>query len=113
MINKGKGLKPPKIYEYDFGDGWEHEVVVLAIESPKTKGLYPALIDGARNCPPEDCGGPMGFGELMEIVRRKRLGHSLEIDEEERLEWLGDEYDPEAFDLDEANGRMATYFKMS
>lgn len=100
-------------YEYDFGDGWEHEIVVVEIGPPKTTGLYPAVIDGARNCPPEDCGGPFAYQELMEIVSRKRQGISLDSDEEARLEWLGDAYDPEAFDLDEANSRMASYSKLS
>jgi hypothetical protein len=100
-------------YEYDFGDGWEHEIVVLEIGPPKIKGLYPAVIDGARNCPPEDCGGPFGYGDLMEIVRRKRHGIELESEEEERLEWLGADYDAEAFDLYEANGRMASFSKLS
>ena len=100
-------------YDYDFGDGWEHEIVVLEIGTPKAKGLYPAVIDGARTCPPEDCGGPFGYQDLMKILQRKRQGILLESEEEERLEWLGDDYDPEAFDLDEANGRMATYSKLS
>jgi hypothetical protein len=100
------------IYEYDFGDSWEHEVVLLKIGPPKVKGLYPAVIDGARNCPPEDCGGPMGYEELMGIAHRKRQGIALDDDEQHRIEWLG-EYDPEAFDLDKSNGRMATYDKLS
>ena len=100
------------IYEYDFGDSWEHEVVLLKIEPPKVKGLYPAVIDGARNCPPEDCGGPFGYEELMGIAQRKRQGIALDEDEQDRIEWLGD-YDPEAFDLDKSNGRMATYDKLS
>jgi len=100
-------------YEYDFGDGWEHEIVVVEIGPPKTKGLYPAVIDGARNCPPEDCGGPFGYQELMELVLRKRQRIPLESDEEEWVEWLGDDYDPEAFDLDKANIRIASYGKLS
>jgi hypothetical protein len=49
----------------------------------------------------------------MKIIQMRRQGISLESDEKERLEWLGDDYDPEAFDLDEANERMATYSKLS
>jgi hypothetical protein len=101
------------IYEYDFGDGWEHEIVVSRIGNPSTKGLYPAVIDGARNCPPEDCGGPWNYEEIMKIIQRRRQGIALEIEEEERLEWLGEDYDPEAFDLYEANGRMAIFSKLS
>jgi hypothetical protein len=100
------------IYEYDFGDGWEHEIVLLEIGPPKAQGLYPAVIDGARKCPPEDCGGSFGYEELMEIAHRKRQGNALDEREEEQMEWLGD-YDPEAFDLDEANRRMATYSKLN
>lgn len=101
------------MYEYDFGDGWQHEVVLLEIGDPKAKGLYPSVTDGARNCPPEDCGGPYGYEELMELAQRKRQGGNLDKYEEERLEWLGNAYDPEAFDIDEANRRVATCNKLS
>lgn len=99
------------IYEYDFGDDWQHEIVVLDIGEPKAQESYPVVIDGARNCPPEDCSGTFGYGELMELAQMKQQGKPLEGEEEERMEWLGD-YDPEEFDLDEANRRVTTSSKL-
>lgn len=101
------------LYTYDFVDSWEHEIEVLAIGPPRAKALYPAVIDGARNCPPEDCGGPYGYQELVDIIYRQRQGLPLEGEEEERLAWLGDDYDPEAFDFDEINSRLNCYGKLS
>ncbi len=99
-------------YEYDFGDGWEHEVVLLEKGRPNGKELYPSVVDGARNCPPEDCGGPFGYAELVEIAQTKRRGGKLDEEDEERLEWFGD-FDPEAFDLDEVNKRVVSRGKQS
>jgi len=48
-------------WDYDFGDGWEHDVVVEAIESPVERKRYPVCLDGAWACPPEDCGGIPGY----------------------------------------------------
>jgi len=53
----GAGLR----WDYDFGDGWEHDVVVEAIEEPKSKARYPICVEGAGACPPEDCGGVSGY----------------------------------------------------
>lgn len=44
-------------YEYDFGDGWEHEVVLEGILLKEKGQKIPVCIDGAQACPPEDCGG--------------------------------------------------------
>ena len=80
-------------YEYDFGDSWEHEVVLEEIVERVPKSKYPKCIDGARACPPEDCGGMWGYQELLEIIRDP--SHE---EHESTLEWLGGHYDPEAFD---------------
>ena len=55
-------------YEYDFGDGWIHEITLLGVE-PREKGQrYPKCVAGARACPPEDCGGIPGYQSLLEIL---------------------------------------------
>ena len=55
------------VYEYDFGDGWEHEVIVEKILPPEPGKAYPLCLAGARACPPEDCGGDYGYLELIDI----------------------------------------------
>jgi len=61
-------LKQKLIYEYDFGDGWEHEILLEKILPPEPGVRYPRCIGGARACPPEDCGGPGGYAELLEAL---------------------------------------------
>jgi len=86
------------VYEYDFGDGWEHEIVLEKILSPDPKTRYPRCLDGARACPPEDCGGIYGYADFLEAIRNPE--HE---EHEEMLEWIGGEFDPEEFDLEAVN----------
>ncbi|MBI3971441.1 MAG: plasmid pRiA4b ORF-3 family protein [Chloroflexi bacterium] len=88
-------------YTYDFGDDWEHDILVEKVLPPVSGVRYPICITGRRACPPEDCGGIWGYEELLEILQDPQ--HE---EYEERLEWLGGEFDPEAFDLEEANARL-------
>lgn len=85
--------KDKSIYEYDFGDGWEHEVVLEKILPAVAKEEYPQCIAGERACPPEDCGGVWGYENLLKVVANPN-----HPEYEERMEWLGDDFDPEAFD---------------
>ncbi len=86
-------------YVYDFGDDWEHILIVEKIgEEDKTK-KYPLCLAGERACPPEDCGNIDGYYELMEI--RKDKNHP---EYKERIvEWLGEEYDPDFFSAERAD----------
>jgi len=86
------------VYEYDFGDGWEHEIVLEKILSPDPKTRYPRCLDGARACPPEDCGGIYGYADFLEAIRDPN--HE---EHEEMLEWIGGEFNPEEFDLEAVN----------
>ena len=84
------------VYTYDFGDNWEHKIQLEKI-LPREEGVtYPICIKGKRACPPEDCGGIWGYAELLEI-----LGNPNHEEYEEMLEWLGGEFDPEHFDVEE------------
>lgn len=89
------------IYEYDFGDGWEHDLKIEKVLPAEKGNHYPACLAGKRACPPEDCGGPWGYQNLLDALKDpKHENH------EEMLEWFGDELDPEAFDLDEVNATL-------
>lgn len=80
-------------YEYDLGDGWEHEVTLEAIR-PRQKGLrYPRCLAGERACPPEDCGGVGGYENLLAVMRDPTHEEYVSL-----LRWLGgDRFAPERF----------------
>lgn len=88
-------------YEYDFGDSWDHTLLVEKILSPQAGVRYPICLKGKRACPPEDVGGVWGYENFLEAIRDP--SHD---EHEEYLEWVGGEFDPEAFDLDEINSRL-------
>jgi len=90
------------LYAYDMGDGWEHSIV-LEGRLPMDPGTaYPVCTGGAGACPPEDCGGIPGFYELVDILADPK--HERH---EEMLEWVGEDYDPNAFSIEEVNDRLA------
>jgi hypothetical protein len=92
------------IYEYDFGDSWEHNIILEKILPYDSSIRLPSCIKGKRACPPEDCGGIWGYENLLEII--KDPSHS---EHEEMLDWLGDGFDPEHFDVDETNRILVAY----
>lgn len=85
-------------YEYDFGDSWEHELLVEKVLPPESDVHYPCCIKGKRACPPEDVGGVWGYDSFLEAIQ-----NPADPEHEDMLEWIGGEFDPEAFDLDEIN----------
>ena len=86
------------VYEYDFGDGWEHAIVLEKILPPDSRARYPRCLDGARACPPEDGGGIYGYADFLEVMSDPK--HE---EHEETLEWIGGEFDPEEFDVGAVN----------
>ncbi len=56
-------------YEYDFGDGWQHDIVVEKVLEPESNAVYPICTAGKRACPPEDCGGPWGYGDILKALK--------------------------------------------
>jgi hypothetical protein len=89
------------LYEYDLGDGWVHDIVVEEILAPGEAGHLPRCVGGERACPPEDGGGIHGFHELVEA-----MGDPSHPERARYLEWLGEPFDPDAFDLAETNRRL-------
>lgn len=94
LKQKGDKLR----YDYDFGDNWEHDVVLEKILPYTHEQSLPVCLKGKRACPPEDCGGIWGYKELLEIISNP--GHE---DYEGLMEWLPEEFDPEYFAIDEIN----------
>ena len=86
--------------EYDFGDSWLHEIKLTAVNAQSARLSAPLCLDGARACPPEDCGGVPGFEHALATLANPKLA------EKDLLEWLGD-YDPTAFDLAAVNRAFA------
>jgi hypothetical protein len=91
------------VYEYDFGDCWEHTIVLEKKLSKKKNQFYPICFDGERSCPPEDCGGSPGYKHLLEV-----LGNPNHEEYAELKEWVGDYFDPEEFDLKLVNKLLKT-----
>ena len=90
-------------YTYDFGDSWEHSIVVEKVLAPEPGVAYPICTAGKLNCPPEDCGGLGGFYNFLEAVR-----DPAHEEHEELLEWIGGDFDPEAFSIDHVNRRLGS-----
>jgi hypothetical protein len=85
-------------YTYDFGDDWRHTILVEKILPPDSGLELPVCVKGKRACPPEDCGGPWGYTELIE-----QLADPDHPEHEEMLEWVGGEWNAEDFDPDQVN----------
>jgi hypothetical protein len=92
------------VYLYDFGDDWQHAVTVEKAMAKPT-GTYPRVVAGRNACPPEDCGGPWGYADLVKTLAGRRTARRREL-----IEWLGGPFNPKHFDLEEANTRLAEYF---
>lgn len=100
---RDKGLKK-FVYIYDFGDDWFHDITIEDIT--EETAIYPRCINGKGACPPEDCGGVMGYEEMKYILKEEP--HSE--DAENYHDWLGldenEEFNPKAFDLNEINENL-------
>jgi hypothetical protein len=86
------------VYTYDMGDSWEHAIVLekrLPVD-PNVK--YPACLGGERASPPEDCGGVPGYYDLPEASRNPEHPRHGEL-----LEWVGEDWNPDPFSLDDVN----------
>jgi hypothetical protein len=92
-------------YTHDFGDNWQHAVVIEK-RPPAVEALSrPVCTAGKRRCPPENCGGPWGYRELLDV-----LADPAHPEHAERREWLGEDFDPEDFNPAIADATLAARF---
>jgi hypothetical protein len=98
-------------YTYDFGDDWEHDILIEDVLTAEPGISYPRCLGGRRACPPEDCGGIWGYAEMLEI-----LADPSHVEHAARLEWLSldsaEEFDPARFDRDEVNETLSEIAKV-
>jgi len=85
-------------YLYDFGDDWQHEIIIESILKKENNYNYPVCIAGQNACPPEDSGGIYNYQEILETLNNKNHEDHLEI-----ITWLGGFFDPLTFDPNRIN----------
>jgi hypothetical protein len=94
-------------YDYDFGDGWEHVLVVEdVLDDPPPA---PVCLKGKMACPPEDCGGLGGYEDLADWVRAgyDPRATPMGLGAEEMRDWLPQGWHPDRFSVDETNAALA------
>jgi len=89
-------------YIYDYGDHWQHTIVLAKILPAEADAAYPACLAGERACPPEDVGGTSGYLEFRDVLRRPRHHEHAHY-----VAWSGGSFDPNAFDLQRAKRAVA------
>ena len=91
------------IYIYDFGDGWQHEILIEKFLPVDKKIKYPVCIAGKMHCPPEDCGGIGGYGNMLEALKDKNHPEYKEY-----KNWIGGyNFDTKYFDIEEVNNQLS------
>ncbi len=97
----GDILRRPKdwcIYDYDFGDGWEHQLLLEKVVARTPSTRYPRVLAGRGACPPEDVGGLFGYYHFLKVINNPR-----HPEHEDMLEWAGGNFNPTAFNAHEIN----------
>lgn len=89
------------LYIYDFGDNWEHWIIVEQTFAPEPEVEYPVLVDGARRAPPEDIGGPPGFAEFLEVI-----ADESHPDHAELQSWHAEPFDPDDMQLEKVEAML-------
>jgi hypothetical protein len=87
------------LHEYDFGDGWHHDMTVQAVElADEQRNSWPMCLAGANAFPPEDVGGLGGYEEFLQAI-----GDPSHEQHEAMWQWCGGPFDPKGFDINSAN----------
>ena len=84
------------LWLYDWGDSWEHTITVEDTGTMQPGVTYPILSDGARACPPEDCGGSWGYMDILAMLDDPTYQPQV-VDRDEIMDWLGPDFDPDLF----------------
>jgi hypothetical protein len=92
------------VYEYDFGDSWEHVLEVEKVLEREPGQHYPVCVKGKRACPSEDVGGIWMYNYFIESMRNP--DHPDYPGVEDFLDWIGGEFDAKEFDLDAVNSAL-------
>ena len=102
-------VKSSFMYIYDFGDNWEHKIKVEKIlDQDKRFTGKPVCLKGQLSCPPEDCGGIGGYYDMLDVIKNPK-----DPEYEDMMEWLGDDFDPEEFNLEETNMTLENMWRGS
>lgn len=80
------------LYQYDFGDGWQHHIEYEGLHEKQPTVQYPNCLAGERACPPEDVGGVPGYERFLNAIKTPRHPEHQSL-----LEWVGGKFDPEKF----------------
>jgi hypothetical protein len=91
------------LYKYDFGDGWEHQLLVENIIDRDPEKQYPLCIEGENASPHEDSGGTRGYIGMLEIIK-----NPYHEEFNSTRTWLGKKFDPYKFNLKLANLRLSS-----
>ncbi|MEJ7795958.1 MAG: plasmid pRiA4b ORF-3 family protein [Nocardioides sp.] len=91
-------------YEYDFGDGWTHRLLLEAVEPwPPEESRTAWCVNGRRAGPLEDSGGIWGYGELAAWVRSGYAPDRAPDNAEDLEDWIPDGFDPDHFSVAETD----------
>jgi len=101
-LDKALGLEMAFGYIYDYGDNWQHGITVLGRIDLRGRMTYPQCLEGANACPPEDVGGVPGYEDFVAA-----MADPTHPEHDHLRQWYGQPYDPTAFDLHDAQERLA------
>ena len=96
-----KKLNSKLVYDYDFGDSWEHTVTLEKIMEDSSDNVLPICLSGKRACPPDDCGGAWNYPNIL-----KALKDTNHPEHEDWLDWFPQDFDPEKFDIGDVNRKL-------
>jgi len=99
-----KNEKDAIVYEYDFGDGWAHKITLEKILPFDPKAVLPVCVKAKGACPPEDVGGLWGYYAFLEA-----LNDPKHPEHDEYKEWVGEDFDPDAYDIEQVNALLRDY----